>query len=100
MFKLNVLDHVRYHISAHGWHNFGQVDPNSDYYSDMKREKLAKLLDRNQCGEIVCYEDIPSSFLSGIWIHPSRKEELIEYLKSNQITSVNHIPTEEFVVCS
>lgn len=97
IFKLNVLDNVRYHVSTNGWQNFGTIDPKSDFYSAMPKGRLEKLLSGKKCGEIVCYQDISISFLHQIWVHPIARDKVISYLKERNITFVNNIPIEDFV---
>lgn len=95
IFKLNVLDQAKYHVSSYGWSRYGHFESNRDYRYDMDPEKLHECL-KSYSGEVVFYHDVSIAQLAGIWVHPSKTAQIIDYLKSHQITTINQIPVEKF----
>lgn len=96
IFQLSVLDNTKFHISSSGW-KYGAFDIASDYRYNMPKDRLISLMQQDTCGEVVLYESVSIDHLIGIWVHPTKKIQAIDYFKQNHITSVNNILIEDFL---
>lgn len=99
IFDLVILDNTVHHVATAGWHYgvFNALDQ-QDYLCAMDTTKLDAILEnRSECGEVVVYKDVSLKNLVSIWVHPHKRDETIDYLKSNRIKSINGIPVEQFV---
>jgi len=98
IFELNVLKNAKFHVSSSGYIMRGDFSKN-DYRHDMTLEKLNEQLKKSKdgCGELVVYENVSTKSLAGLWVHPSRKQEMVNFLKDNSIATINDTPVEEFV---
>lgn len=96
VFQLNVLQNAKYHVSCSGMRHHGDYAV-GDYRYDMPENSLNNVISKGTCGEVVLYEDVSIKQLSAIWVHPTKKDEVIQWLKNHEVSSVNGKSIEEVI---
>lgn len=54
-------------------------------------------IDEYGCGEVVIKHDVPTTLLTSIWVYPSRRVEMVTFLKKNNIETINQIAASHFI---
>lgn len=97
VFSLQALNHLKFHASSHGHIRYGRYDPTTDLHFE-NFEFANTYFERKSFGEVVFYEDVPVTYLEAVWVHPEKRNLILEALHREGVSKINGRTIESIVV--